>query len=263
MNNFQIARKINKLRNYSSSVTFLPPGLAPVAVLVPSTPNVPGIAHEVRNPLLNIKLALDMLKSLVRDEQQEKYLNIILRASARINDVVNELIKSDPEVGVFPQRISVQDLLHEVIYLNKDRIMLKRIKVTMDFTPLACNIMADKQKMKVALTNIVINAIEAMNPEDGELKLTLKLVNRKCIIEVEDNGIGISMDNLQHIFSPYFSRKTDGIGLGLATTMETLFSNHGRVTVQSEEGMGTRFILSFNNLVTGKFLMHRSALNVL
>jgi signal transduction histidine kinase len=107
----------------------------------------------------------------------------------------------------------------------------------------------NKQKIEIALTNIIINAIDAMHPENGKLKLITKSINGKCVIEIEDNGIGISKENLNNIFTPYFTDKAGGMGLGLSTTLGILKENHATVEVQSEEGMGTRFILSFEGIL--------------
>jgi signal transduction histidine kinase len=100
--------------------------------------------------------------------------------------------------------------------------------------------------MQIALTNIIINAIDAMPSENGELKLTTKSIDGKYIIQVEDNGCGISKANLKHIFKPFFTKKPGGLGLGLATTYHILKSNHVGIDVESEEGKGTLFILSFD-----------------
>ena len=208
---------------------------------------VPTIAHEVRNPLANINLAVGMLQSLITDEEQRLYLDIVLRASGRINGLVHDLLLQHHHTTVQPEKCSVQQLLNEVLFLAADRLMLKNIRLIKEYTVKECFIMGDRQNILLALTNIIVNAIDAMNKTNGELKLSTKLVNNKCIIEIEDNGIGISMDNLQHIFKPYFTKKLTGMGLGLSTTMETLLANHARVAVQSEEGIGTRFILSFKS----------------
>lgn len=87
-----------------------------------------------------------------------------------------------------------------------------------------------------------------MHSENGKLKLITKSINGKCVIEIEDNGIGISRENLQHIFTPYFTDKAGGMGLGLSTIMDILNSNHATAEVESEEGNGTRFILSFERV---------------
>jgi signal transduction histidine kinase len=72
--------------------------------------------------------------------------------------------------------------------------------------------------------------------------------NGKCVIEIEDNGIGISKQNLKNIFKPYFTNKPGGMTLGLSTTLDILHSNHAKVEVHSEEGRGTHFILSFERI---------------
>ena len=265
MNNMTQKRNkqaVTKLRNYSSSgkVSLLPP---PVIVEKGWVDFAPALAHEVRNPLSNINLAVEMLQSMIQDEEQKQYVDIILRASERINGLVNDLLTNHQYTKVQPEKSSMQQLLNEVIFVTADRLMLKNIRVIKEYMPEDCSIMVDKQKIKIALTNIIINAIDAMEAQDGILKLTVKQVNSKCIIEIEDNGAGISMANLQHIFKPYFTRKPSGMGLGLSTTMETLLANQARVAVQSEEGVGTRFILSFKNIVSRKQVLEKPILIVL
>ncbi|GAC1449423.1 MAG: hypothetical protein NVSMB7_11470 [Chitinophagaceae bacterium] len=253
-------RRVTKLRNYSSADLFrsLPP---PVIVQKQQGEFAPALAHEVRNPLSNINLAVEMLQSMINGDEQKLYLDIIMRASARINDLVSDLLVYHQAGEVKPEKSSVQQLVNEVLAMTADRLMLKNITVSKYYPVTDCNILADKQKIKIALTNIIINAIDAMSPENGQLKLVIRAINGKSIIEIEDNGIGISKDNLQNIFKPYFTRKISGMGLGLSTTMETLLSNHARVAVQSEEGRGTRFIISFNSMQpAGKYLYDKPVL---
>ncbi len=237
---------VTKLRNYSSSAAgpSLPP---PVVVENEWVQFAPALAHEIRNPLSNINLAVDMLQAIIAEEEVKLYLDIILRASTRVNELINDLLLHHQHTKAQPEICCVKELLNEVPFMNADRLMLKNIRVTKSYAPDNCSILADKQKIRIALTNIIINAIEAMEAENGQLKLSVKLINAKCIIEIEDNGTGMSMNNLQQIFKPYFSRKESGMGLGLSTTIETLSANRVKVAVQSEEGIGTRFILSFKS----------------
>jgi signal transduction histidine kinase len=147
-----------------------------------------------------------------------------------------------------PEKYPIHQLLDEALDMTEDRILLKNITVRKDYSTLDCKILVNKQKIKIALVNIIINAIDAMPSENGKLKLITKSINGKCVIEIEDNGIGISKENLQHIFTPYFTAKTGGMGLGLSTTMNILKANHAVTEVESEEGKGTRFILSFKRV---------------
>ena len=99
--------------------------------------------------------------------------------------------------------------------------------------------------MQIALTNIIINAVEAMTRQNGQLTLVTKSNNGIPVVQIRDNGCGISKQNLKSIFMPNFSNKPGGLGIGLASTFRILQSNHVGIDVESEEGAGTSFILSF------------------
>lgn len=237
-----------KLRNYRSPAHLFKPLTAPQ-----TTPDQPGafvaaLAHEVRNPLSNINLAVEMLNSTIMDADQQLYLNIIMRSSGRINDLVKDLLTSCQPGQIKPESHSVHQLLDEVLVMTEDRIMLKNISVRKVYTTLDCNILVNQAKIKIALTNIIINAIDAMPSKKGELQLITRSMNGKCIIEIKDNGIGIPKANLENIFKPYFTNKPGGMGLGLSSTLDILLANHAHADVQSEEGRGTSFIVSFNRI---------------
>jgi signal transduction histidine kinase len=204
------------------------------------------LAHEVRNPLTNITLALGMLESCLKDNDEAKtYLDIILRSTMRINILVNELMKKDQVDEIHTEKHSIHGLVDEVLVMAQDRIRLKNIAIIKEYAADDCNIALNKPELKIALTNIVINAVDAMILDEGELKLVTKATNDKCILVIEDNGCGISKENLQSIFKPYFTNKPGGMGLGLANTLDILRLNHVRIDVESALNEGTKFILTF------------------
>jgi len=205
-----------------------------------------ALAHEVRNPLSNINLAVEMLKSLIINDDQKIYLEIIKRGAGRINDLVTDLLTSFQADEMQSGKHSIHQLINEVVAMTEDRIRLKNITICKNYATKDCKIILNKQKMQIALTNIIINAIDAMPSENGKLKLTTKSIDGKYIIQVEDNGCGISKANLKHIFKPFFTKKPGGLGLGLATTYHILKSNHVGIDVESQEGKGTLFILTFD-----------------
>ena len=202
-----------------------------------------ALVHEVRNPLTTINLAVDMLQSGIKDPELKIYLDIIMRSSVRINDLVSELLKYQQEVQVGADGHSIHHLLEEVLEMARDRISLKKITVIREYAKEDCKIILNRPEMKIALINIIMNAIDAMIPGEGELKLITRSIYGKYVIRIEDNGCGISKANLKCIFKPYFTSKPGGLGLGLATAYDTLRSNHIAVSVESEEGTGTSFIL--------------------
>ncbi|HET9429902.1 MAG TPA: ATP-binding protein, partial [Chitinophagaceae bacterium] len=207
---------------------------------------VVDLVHEIRNPLTNIQLSVGMLELAMKENDLKIYLDIIMRSSIRIHGLINELLKYQQPGEMQAGKHSIHRLLDEVLEMIEDRRLLKNITVRKDYAIQDCKIVLNRPKIKIALTNIIINAIEAMTPEKGELKLVTKSIADKYVIEIEDNGCGISRGNLKYIFKPYFTNKPGGLGLGLKTTYDILRSNHVRVNVESKEGKGTRFILFFD-----------------
>jgi len=212
----------------------------------PPGQSVSALAHDIRNPLTNIDLSIEMLGAAIKDDDLKIYLDIIMRSSIRINGLVNELLKYRQADHAPAKKHSIHQLLDEVLETAEDRRMLNNISVRKEYATDDCEIALDRPKMRIALTNIIINAIESMTSKKGELKLVTKSAGTKYIIQIEDTGCGISKENLKNIFKPYFTFKPGGLGLGLATTNDILRSNHVGVFVASEEGIGTRFILMFD-----------------
>jgi len=187
-----------------------------------------------------------MLESEIKSEELKTYLDIIMRSSIRINNLIRELLIYQHSEEVPAEKHSINELLDEVIWMAKDRIMLKNITVLKEYDQDDCKILLNRSKMKIALTNIIINAIDAMAVVNGALKLVTICTAEKFIMRIEDNGIGISPENLKNIFKSHYTNKPGGLGQGLATTYEILRSNRVGFKVESEEGSGTSFILLFD-----------------
>lgn len=210
-----------------------------------SIQSVSALAHEIRNPLTNINLAVEELRSMITNDDQKTILDVIERSSGRINKLLRDLLISFRGRKVQLEKTSIHQILDQVLFMCKDRIMLKHITVKKDYAVQDCKILLNEPKMKIALTNIIVNAIEAMSNKGGQLKIFTKSIAGKFILHIEDNGCGISKTNLKNIFRPYFTTKPGGRGVGLAATYDILCLNHVKVNVKSELGKGTRFILLF------------------
>jgi signal transduction histidine kinase len=208
-----------------------------------------ALAHEVRNPLTNINLSTDMLRSAITDSELKIYVDIIIRSSMRINHLINELLQYQEIEESETNKHSLHQLLDDVLTLTADRILLKKITVRKEYGAQDGKICVDRGKIGIALTNIIINAIEAMSSQNGELTLVTRSIGNKYVLEITDNGTGIKNEQLKDIFRPYFTNKPGGMGLGLSTTLEILQYNHVVVDVSSEEGRGTCFILFFDKAI--------------
>jgi signal transduction histidine kinase len=211
----------------------------------PTIPLVSVLVHELRNPLTNIMLTVHLLESKMLDENDRLYMDIIKRSSVKINDLVNDLLKGEQEQQVQLEEYSIHQLLDEVIEIASDKIILKNIVVKRSYSSYDLKIKMDIPNIKIALTNIIINAVDAMSSEKGILKLGTRIIKGRYALSIQDNGNGISKENLPLIFNPYFTNKPGGMGVGLAATKDILLSNQIGVRVESEMGHGTRFILLF------------------
>jgi signal transduction histidine kinase len=202
------------------------------------------IAHEVRNPLTNINLACEQLMHPDKDDYV-MLLDMIKRNTKRINDLISALLNSTKFSELNPSKVYIHTILDEALQLAADRIDLKDIKILKLYsTPREVEV--DVEKMKLAFLNIIINAVEAMEPGKGILKAKIVNQNDQCIVMIEDNGIGMDKNSLSRIFEPYFTSKRDGNGLGLTNTQNIILNHKGKISVESTQGIGTTFSITIN-----------------
>ena len=203
------------------------------------------LAHEVRNPLNNINLAVETLIPQITDEDNTVILNIIERNSKRIADLITQLLQSSNPSEMKLGPVSLNTILKKVIVLVEDRVMLRNITLTFREGKTDHPITGDADKLEMALLNIIINAIEAVKDDTGTIDISVIEQPDFVRVTVSDNGRGISKENLTKLFEPYFTSKRNGIGLGLATTLNILQSHEAAIEVSSEIDRGTLFLISF------------------
>jgi len=203
------------------------------------------LAHEVRNPLTNINLSVEQLKPELNSEDANIYLDIIARNCGRIDGLISELLDLSRPAEISLQKAPLQVIIDTTLAAASDRISLKNIRLDLSYPDHPAYIMADKEKLKIAFLNIVINAVEAVPKESGNITITIKEESPHYKVFINDNGGGIPEENISRIFEPYFTSKTNGFGLGLAATWNILQSHHASIDVNSQPGEGTSFILAF------------------
>ncbi|SEW26623.1 hybrid sensor histidine kinase/response regulator [Chitinophaga arvensicola] len=205
------------------------------------------IAHEVRNPLTNILLAVSQIKAepVAETEDAQLYLDIMERNCHRINHLVTELLQSTrmSELNMLPMGLNA--LVEKALSLAADRSQLNNIAVIKELCAPDCNILADEDKIIIAFLNIIINGIEAMKPGEGRLTIKSWQEAGKVFIRISDNGSGISPQNLAKLFEPFFTNKTKGTGLGLTATQNIILQHKGTIAVESTLGEGTSFLITF------------------
>jgi len=210
------------------------------------------IAHEVRNPLTNISLAAEQLKELMSEnEESDMLLEMVGRNVTRINQLVSELLNSTRFAQLESSQADLNQVLDEALEQAKDRIELKQVTVETTYEKGLDKIMVDREKIKLAFLNIIVNAIESMQQGSGVLRVSTQKAGDKYITEIKDNGTGMDEETLQKLFEPYFTNKMKGNGLGLTNTQNIILNHKGHISVKSKLGSGSSFIivLSQNGVV--------------
>ena len=210
-----------------------------------------GLAHEIRNPLSTLKVNLQLLAEDWQEPDQQDDLprRSVNRLEAMIdqvdllNDTLNDFLRFLTQHKLNRHRHDLNQLAEELIefYRPQAQIHNVRILTSLDADPLVCSVDADL--FKQALLNLMINAQQAM-PEGGELIIRTARQARDAQITITDTGTGIEEGNLSQIFHAYFSTKSGGTGLGLATTQKIITQHGGDIQAHSEPGKGTSFVVT-------------------
>lgn len=205
------------------------------------------LAHEVRNPLNNINMSVEQLLQSPEASVEESplFLDIIQRNSKRIGDIITELLDTSRPTDLVFDRCTLQSVMDESISEALDRITLQHVNMQIKYANEPCYIMGNKEKLKIAFLNIIINAVEAVPSMTGELNITIDSTKESHVVTIKDNGCGIPEENVSRLFEPYFTSKRNGMGLGLAATLNILQSHKATIDVTSVLRQGTTFIISF------------------
>lgn len=207
-----------------------------------------SIAHEVRNPLTNLNLALEQLRDEIPEDNEtaELYADIIKRNANRIEQLISEMLNSSKQKQLQLRTISLNDIVKEAIKLSRDRIRLSGIKLETNIEENIPQLNLDAELLRNALLNIIINAIEAMEQNQGVLKISTYQNDDHVCVSIRDNGKGISKEHLENLFDPFYTDKKSGMGLGLTSVQNIIHSHKGSIDVDSELGKGTTFVIEFS-----------------
>src|SRR5215212_6701806 len=146
------------------------------------------LAHEVRNPLNNINMSVEQLAHNTVSQESELFLDIIQRNSKRIGDLITELLDSARPTDLVFEKCTLQSIMDESIAEALDRITLQRINMQIRYCNEPCWVMANREKLKIAFLNIIINGVEAMAAGKGELDVDIETSNFIHKVMIRDNG---------------------------------------------------------------------------
>ena len=206
-----------------------------------------GIAHEIRNPLANIRASAQFcLSKFDVSEDVTKHLRVIVRNSDVANKIIKELIDLAKPSEVSLKLGNIGDVINRVCDLIRTRCEKQRVVLHKRWSKRLPEILMDEERMEKALLNFVLNGLDSMT-RGGSLSINAypDSQRQEVVVSILDTGKGISQENLEKIFHPFFTTKRDGIGLGLCLAEQVINSHKGTVTINSKTGQGTEVVIRF------------------
>jgi len=216
-----------------------------------------GLAHEIKNPLGGIKGAAQLLAmELPQESALQEYTRVMVREVERVNGIIEELMDlSRPRPTAALGRVHLGKVLSDIVLFQKEAHRGKEIDFNLALDPSIPPIQGDENLLTRLFLNLVKNAAEAID-RAGRVEITTKVASEYhltkpgdrpvplIVIEVRDNGRGISAEEQDFIFTPFYTTKVSGSGLGLATCQKIVTEHGGFIKIDSEPGEGTTFAVS-------------------
>jgi signal transduction histidine kinase len=202
------------------------------------------VAHEIRNPLVSIGgFAKRVYDRLPENDPNKKYLEMIMDEVLKLENMVKLLIELKTMTVCYLGNMDINEVITEALTLYEDEFAAKGVVVKTGLLHNLPFISGDKEQLKIAVSNLIKNSIEAMQESPKVLTIATSVSDGRMIIEVSDTGKGIPKDKLKSIFHPFYTSKIYGPGLGLTFTLKIVQQHGGNISVESEPGKGTTFTI--------------------
>ncbi|HET8760444.1 MAG TPA: ATP-binding protein [Nitrospiria bacterium] len=216
-----------------------------------------GLAHEMRNPLAGIKVAVGLLrKTLKADPEVDQKLHSIMGDVNRLNQSVTDCLAFARPIRLEPKYVQINDVLEKVLGQTVSLEYTYPFQVARQFGADLPKTWVDPQQLEIVFFNLINNAIDAVRQRHGTI--TISTAARRdadtgqdsLVTTIEDNGEGIPRDRLPKVFMPFFTTKGKGSGLGLANAKKIVDHLRGTIELSSEPGRGTCFAVHLPVLTT-------------
>jgi len=207
-----------------------------------------GVAHEIKNPLGAISIHLQLMrKSLVKgigiDSLIDNYFNILNEEVDRLNRIVVDFLFAVRPMMLELREADINHLVADIAEFTRAELEQNGIRLFVEPEENLPPVLIDERRMKQVFFNLVKNAQDAM-PSGGLLTIATLRSGSEVLINVCDTGIGMSDENLRKIFEPYYTTKENGTGLGLTLVYKIIKEHRGEISVDSQEGEGSEFVIS-------------------
>ena len=210
-----------------------------------------GMAHEIRNPLSGIRGSAQLLLKDLKNDGQREYMEIVIEEVDRINRLVKKMMDlTRPALNDF-KPTNIHQVLEEILILEKGTLEMKEGAFVQVYDPSIPTIKANKDALKQVFLNLVKNAVEA-SPKGGRVRISTQyntdytfrkkqdtLSPHNIVVKITDSGLGMTKTTMKKLFTPFFTTKKRGTGLGMVVSLKIVENHHGKIKVTSEENIGT------------------------
>ncbi len=203
-------------------------------------------AHEIRNPIAAAKSLVQQMGEDPTSHENVEYAKVALDELARVERSVSHLLKYAKEEDYKFENVNLAWVLDGALTQMRSKLEANSVAVSRAYLS-GPTVRADADKLRQVFSNIIDNAIDAMESTTGERRLEFAIQNNgagMAAVRIRDNGCGIADDKIAKIFNPFYTSKTNGTGLGLGVAKKVIDSHRGTIEVHSKVGHGTEFVLA-------------------
>jgi two-component system nitrogen regulation sensor histidine kinase GlnL len=210
-----------------------------------------GMAHEIRNPLGGIRASAQLLRQELKNPEQQEYLDVVISEVDRINRLIERMMNFTRPRELNLQETNIHKVLKDITLLEQDAVAKKNIRLQLVYDPSLPDIQADEDQLKQVFFNLIRNAIEA-SANKGKIQLVTRVSTgysiktaaaqnpgQNIVVEIVDSGTGIKESDMNNLFTPLFTTKSKGSGLGLPISLKIVENHGGKIKITSEQGLGT------------------------
>lgn len=199
-----------------------------------------GVAHEIKNGLVAINTFVEVMLEKGEDREMAE---LVRRELKRIDGLAVQMLRLAAPKPAMLAPVNVHLLLDHSLRLLEHQMSGRLISLQRNYRAAPETVCGDESHLQQAFVNLLLNAVEAMN-NGGELTVATETADGQTIISIRDTGAGIVPENMAHVFDTFFTTKKHGTGLGLAICKRVVEEHHGAISVQSEAGRGSTFIIT-------------------
>ncbi len=247
-----VARDLSRIKELKERMR-LHEGLANMEIMAS------GVAHEIKNPLGGIRGAAQLLQMELEKKELKEYLNVIIKEVDRINHIVENVLGFSKLGKTKFKFINIHKIIEEILLLQKASPIMKNIEIKQEYDPSLPPVEADENKLKQVFLNLIQNSLESMKNQ-GTLTISTKLdanfqilskkhkvPTRMLLVEIKDTGEGVSDDIRDKLFTPFFTTKSKGTGLGLFISHKIIEEHGGglQIVKNNDKGSNAKVYIPF------------------